>query len=166
MAKERVEVFANMYKAAAKSVKEAAEKVPEDKRLHQIAEGKAHPLWHVGHLAQGHDLFINQWILGGESVVSADYAGMFAPGIMGGKTPTAKASDYPAWDEVMDSYDKACAKTIELIEGLSDDDLPGDLKGDVPEQARSFFGNVGESLMGMGLHDAHHRGQIALINAL
>ena len=166
MGKERVEVYSDLYKAGAKSTKDVAEKVPEDKRLHQIAEGKAHPLWHVGHLAQGHDLFINQWILGGDSVVSAEYAGIFAPGVMGGGTPTGNADDYPPWDEVMESYVKACTKTIELIEGLSDEELSGDLKGDVPEQARSFFGNLGESLMSMGLHETHHRGQIALIDAL
>ena len=55
---------------------------------------------------------------------------------------------------------------VTTIEGLSDEDLPGDLKGDVPEQARSFFGNLEESLLGMGLHETHHRGQIALISAL
>ncbi len=166
MGKERVQVFSYMYKTASKSTKEAAEKVPEDKRLHQIADGKGHPLWHIGHLAQGHDLFINQWILGGDSIVSADYAGMFAPGVMGGGTPTGNAGDYPSWDEVMGNYDKACAKTIELIDGLSDEELPGDLKGEVPEQARSFFGSLGESLISMGLHETHHRGQIALICAL
>lgn len=166
MGTEQVEVLAKMYKTAAKSVKETAEKVPEEKRLHQIAEGKGHPLWHVGHLTWAHDLITNQWFLGGESVVSAEYAVVFAPEIMKGKTPTAQASDYPSWDEVMDSYSNACAITIELIQGLSDEDLPGDLRGDVPEKARSFFGNLGEALMGMGLHDTHHRGQIALIGAL
>lgn len=166
MGTEQVEVLAKMYKTAVESVKEVAEKVPEDKRLHQIAEGKSHPLWHMGHLTWAHDLIINRWFLGGESVVSAEYAGVFAPEIMKGKTPTANASDYPTWDEVMDSYSNACAKTIELIQGLSDEDLPGELKGDVPDQARSFFGKLGDSLIGMGLHEAHHRGQIALINAL
>ncbi|MDK1020711.1 MAG: DinB family protein [Candidatus Hydrogenedentes bacterium] len=166
MGKERIEVFANIYKAAAKSLKETAEKVAEETRLHQIAEGKGHPLWQMGHLSWAHDFIINQWFLGGESVISAEYSAVFAPEVMKGKTPTAKASDYPSWDEVMESYDKACARTIELIEGLSDEDLPGGLRGDVSERARSHFGNMGEALMMMSLHDAHHRGQIALIDAL
>ena len=166
MGKERVEVYSQMFKAAARSLKTEAEKVPEDKRLHQIADGKGHPLWHIGHLAHGQDLIINQWLLGGESVVPAEYGAIFAPGVMGGKTPTGNADDYPSWDEVLENYDKACAKTFELLEGLSDEDLPGDLKGDVPEQARSFFGKLDESLIGMALHEGHHRGQMALIAAL
>ena len=166
MGKERIEVYSQMFKAAARSLKTEAEKVPEDKRLRQIADGKGHPLWHMGHLAHGQDLIINQWLLGGDSVVPAEYGAIFAPGIMGGKTPTPNADDYPAWDDVLENYDKACAKTFELLEGLSDEDLPGDLKGDVPEQARGFFGKLGESLIGMGLHETHHRGQIALICAL
>lgn len=166
MSKERIEVYAQMFKTAAKTTKEVAGNVPEDKRLHQIAQGKGHPLWQMGHLIWAHDLIINQWFLGGESVVPAEYSGIFAPEIMKGKTPSAEASDYPSWDDVMDNYDKACAKTIELLEGLSDEDLPGELRGNVSERVRSVFGKLGESLISMSLHEAHHRGQIGLISAL
>ncbi len=166
MGKERIEVFANMYKAAAKSVRETAEKVPEDKRLHQIAQGKGHPLWLVGHLTFARDRIINQWFLGGESLIPVEFRDLFAPDMMKGKTPTANAADYPSWNEVLDSYQKVCDRTDELIDGLLDADLIKGLKGDVSDRAREIFGLLGDALMTMSLHEAHHRGQIALISAL
>lgn len=166
MTKEKIEVYSNMYRAAATSLKETAEKVPEDKRLHQIAEGKGHPLWFVGHLTFARDRIVNQWFLGGGSLIPPEFRDVFAPEMMKGKTPTANAADYPSWNEVLDSYKKVCDRTDELIDGLSDADLSGGLKGEVSDKAREVFGLLGDALLMMSLHDAHHRGQIALISAL
>jgi len=166
MAKDRVEVYTQLYRTGTETVKTAAESVPEDKRLHQIAEGKGHPLWQMGHLAFAHDRIINQIFLGGESVVPDEYTGMFAPELMKGNAPTGNAADYPSWDEVLENYDKASANTIELIEGLSDEELPGGLKGEAAQRTKDYFGSLERALMMMGLHAAHHRGQIGLLSAL
>ena len=166
MSTAQIDILKAMYQYTFKSTSELAEKVPEEKRFKQVGEGKGHPLWYVGHLALSNDLFLNQWMLGGESLIPPEYQAKFAPGVMGGGPVSSDASDYPSWDEVVANYKKTAEKTIELLGGVSDEDLDGDLKGNVPEQARSFFGNLGASLVGMGMHDSHHRGQIALINAL
>lgn len=159
-------MLSTIFAAAIKSTTTELEKVPQDKRLRQAQDGKGHPLWHAGHLAHGHDLIINQWILGSDSVIPAEYGSKFSPGVMGGQNPTSNADDYPSWDDILSTYKTATAKTLELLEGISDEDLGGDLKGEVPEQARGFFGNLGESLVSMALHETHHRGQIALVCAL
>lgn len=166
MSTERVEVYAQLYRTGTETVKAAAKTVPEDKRMHQIAEGKGHPLWQMGHLAFAHDRIINQIFLGGESVIPEEYTAMFAPDLMKGKAPTGNAGDYPSWDEVLDNYDKATANTLELIDGLSDEELPGELKGEAAQRTRDYFGSLERALMMMGLHAAHHRGQIGLISAL
>lgn len=166
MSTDRVEVLIGMYSYGAKAAADNAAKTPEDKRLHQIAEGKGHALWQLGHLAVSHDLFINQWLLGGESQIPQDYTPKFAPAQMGGGTPTSNPDDYPSWDEVVDNLKKTCDKTIELLGTISDEDLPNPPQGNMPDAAKGFFGTLGESLIGMGMHDQHHAGQLALINGL
>ena len=164
MSNPRSETIAATYQAAIDSTRSEAEKVPADKRMHQNAEGKAHALWLLGHLTLSQDLIVNQWILGGDAVIPADYNAKFAPGIMGGGAPTANADDYPAWGDVLSNYNAACAKTVELIGALNDDELGGKVKGDIPEAAQGFFTELAPSLIGMALHLAHHRGQIGVIN--
>ena len=112
MSNPRVETLSAIFKSGYDTTRAEALKVPEDKRLHQIAEGKGHVLWHLGHIAQGNDVFINQWLLGGETMVPAEYHAQFAPGIMRGTTPTGNADDYPAWDDVLAQYDATVAKTL------------------------------------------------------
>ena len=52
------------------------------------------------------------------------------------------------------------------IKALSDEDLPGGLKGPVPEEFKSFFTNLEGTVQTMCTHDAHHRGQMALLASL
>lgn len=166
MSKERVNALIESYEYTFKGTEKAADGFPEAQQLYQIKDGKAHALWYMGHLALALDLFVNQWFLGGDSVIPKDYVAKFAPSVMGAGPITGNAADYPSWDEVVANYRKAGAKTIELLGALNDEDLPGELRGEVPEQARRFFGNLGQSLVGMAAHDSHHRGQIALLKGL
>ncbi len=166
MSNPKAEVYASMFDAAVKATVAAAGKIPEAKRLKQAAEGKGHPLWFMGHATFALGQFVHVWALGGDPVVPAEYGGPFSPGIAGGAAITGNAADYPAWDDVLANYEKAGAAVAEGLKALDDADLPGDLKGDVPEPAKSFFGNLEATLQGMVTHDAYHRGQMNALAGL
>lgn len=166
MSNPKAEVYAGIFDTAIKATVAAAGNIPEAKRLYQAAEGKGHPLWFLGHATFSLNQIVNGWALGGDSVVPEEYRGPFSPGMAGGASITADASKYPSWDEVLANYEKAGAKVIEGLKALDDADLPGDLKGDVPGPAKSFFGNLESTLQSMAAHDAYHRGQMNALAGL
>jgi hypothetical protein len=163
MSKTRIESLQEAFKYTTDHSAKAAEKFPADKRLYQVKPGKGHALWQLGHMTLSLDLITNQWILGGKGLLPADWTPKFAPDVMGGAAPHADAKGYPSWDEIMANYKKVAQRTIELVGGLDDADLPGDLRGPVPANAKSFFGKLGPALLGMAMHDSHHEGQLALL---
>lgn len=166
MSTSRTELYAELFETAINATTEAARNIPEGKRLFQAAEGKGHPLWLLGHLTNSSNLVVNMWSLGGESVLPREYGKVFSPAVAGGAPITPDASAYPAWDEVVENYEKAGAKCVEGIKTLSDDELPGDFKGKAPDQFKTHFGNLEGALRTMLLHDAYHRGQFSLLVAL
>ncbi len=163
MSKSRIEGIQEMYKYTTVHSAKAAEKFPADKRLFQVKPGKGHALWQLGHMTMALDLIVNQWVLGKDGTIPGDWVAKFAPDVMGGQDPHGDAAGYPSWDEVFDAYKKVAQRTHDLIGELSDADLAGELKGNVPPPAKSFFGNVGQTLVGMAMHDSHHEGQMALL---
>lgn len=60
-------------------------------------------------------------------------------------------------------YQKIGAACVEGIRALTTEQLDGELRGNVPEQFKAFFGNTEETLSTMIRHDSHHRGQIAML---
>lgn len=166
MSNTKAEMYAGIYEAAVKATVGVAEKVPEDHRTRQAADGKAHPLWLLGHLTYSIDTFINHWALDGTANCPREYAKMFAPAQAGGDAVNSDASAYPAWDDILAIYKKSGAEVADAIRKLDDADLPGDLKGSIPDAAKGFFGNLEATLGGMGAHDSYHRGQMGLLSAL
>ena len=134
--------------------------------MRQLKDGKAHPLWLLGHLANSSHVTIHMWACGGAPLIPFEYNKMFSPDTFGGDPITAVPADYPAWDEVLANYEKVSETCLEELRGLSDDDLSGELPGKVPDSARDFLGNIESTLRIMAIHDAHHRGQISLLAAL
>ena len=57
-------VYSELYAKSVSSTVKIAEGVPESNRFRQVADGKAHPLWLMGHLAMTMDLLIGTWMLG------------------------------------------------------------------------------------------------------
>jgi hypothetical protein len=163
MSNPRVDALKDMFAYSTQHTAGLAEKFPADKRLVQIKPGKGHALWQIGHVAVALDTITNCWLLGDKMHLSPQYNKKFSPGVMGGDDPSPDAGLYPPWDEVLENYKKAAARTVELLGGISDADLPGELRGPVPDQARSFFGKLGQGLTGMAMHDSHHHGQLALL---
>ncbi len=166
MSSVRAETFADMLEAAGRGSLKTIEGVSEEKRMKQPAEGKGHALWQVGHILWGVDFILNNFGLGLAPVNDPGMLMKFAPDIAGGPPVSADAGDYPGWDELIEGYKKSIETAAAGVRALSDDDLAGPLKGDVPEQVASFFGNLDQTISGMILHDAHHRGQIGLLAGL
>jgi len=166
MSNVRVQVLQEMFQYSTNRTAKLVEKFPAEKRLVQVKEGKGHALWQVGHVATSLDLVTNTWMLGGTPQLPPQYNKKFSPDIMGGDSPSGSAGDYPDFDEVLANYKKVAAQTVELLNGISDADLPGELRGPVPDQARAFFGKLGQGLLGMAMHDSHHHGQLALLKGV
>ncbi len=163
MSNPKIEVYAAMLERAKLHTLSTANSVPETARLRQLAEGKGTPLWLLGHLANTINVVVRMWMFEEKSMLEADLSLTFAPDFAGGKPPTPNADDYPAWDDVLKLYEEVFNATLPMIRAMEDSQLTEPPKGEVPEPVRSFFSSNAATLDQMVSHDAHHRGQIALI---
>lgn len=166
MSTVKMELMVEMLKMARQQTLDTAKAVMEENRLKQLKEGKATPLWLIGHLANSYNTVYLVRSLGHSSIVPKELSVKFAPDFVGGTVPTTNPEDYPSWDEVVALYEKAITNAIEGTKKLNDDDWEKPLPGNMPEPMRSFFSSIGRTLEIMVMHDAHHRGQIALLGKL
>lgn len=160
------ETIADLLAFGHEQTLKTAERVPDEKRLVQPRDGKAHPLWLVGHLANTANVVMLQWTLNGDSITPKGFGKKFAPDFGGGDPIVSDPAQYPSWDEVIRIYAEAMNKAIDGIRTLDDAVLPDPLPGRIPDPLRSFFSSVGRTLQLMVNHDAYHRGQIGLLAAL
>lgn len=140
--------------------------IEPDNRLRQLAPGKAHPLWLLGHLSNTLDTIVRGWMFCKEPILSKPQRKMFAPEFVGGNPITDNPDDYLSWEETEALYKKVVKATIEELRNFPDEDLPKPLKAEMPEQFRELFPTAESTLTRMINHDAYHRGQMALINKL
>lgn len=166
MSQAKIILLAEQLEKARAETMAKAEGVPENCRMKQLAPGKAHPLWLIGHLGNTVNTIVLRWLLDEPSVLERDVAIMFSPDIAGGTPPTDNPADYPDWDTVVSTYDKILKSAIEGIQQkLQDEDLDKPIER-APEMFQAFFGNNGGALKQMVNHDAYHRGQLGLIASL
>ncbi len=163
MSSARTELFSESYKKAVDATVKVAEAVAADKQFKQAAEGKAHPLWLLGHLTMTMDMLVNHWMLGLDMSMPPEWGQTFGPKEFGGIPITTNAADYPEWDTILDTYKKAGARAAEKIASLSDEDLTKHALGRMPDQFKEMFGVLNDSIPGDAVHDAYHRGQMALL---
>lgn len=166
MSNPKIDVYVLQLKMMAKSAKAEAAKVDESKRLTQATEGKAHPLWIIGHLAWSVDVIVNGILLGQKPQLPREWGKLFGPSIFGGDPVTPDAGKYPDWDALLTAYQETTDRAIEAVSGLADADLPGPVKGNPPGAVKEMFRTLETSLAGLIAHDAHHRGQMALLATL
>lgn len=133
MSTSKVEVYTSLFEANFKETSTHAGKVPEACRMRQLADGKGHPLWLLGHLAYSNHVIVHMWSCGGEPLIPREYNKIFAPDFAGGDPISSDPSAYPAWDEVLAEYEKVSEACLAGLRKLSDDDLNGELKGKVPD---------------------------------
>lgn len=166
MGNTRAELLAGMMEAATNATIKVAEGIPEDKRTAQIKDGKSHPLWLLGHIANTTSGAVIGLVLGQKPVCPREYRSLFAPESLGGGAIQSDAAHYPPWDEVMENYKKTAAAAIDGIRGLSDEDLAGPAKGSIPDQFKEMFAVMENAIISFVIHDAHHKGQMAALAAL
>ena len=116
------------------------------------AKGGNHPLWILGHITLAEASILHGYILGEENPL-AEWKELFD----GGTESVADASRYPAFDELMAKFEKVRARTLSVLDGLSDDDLDREIETDHAD----LFGTVGKCFMMLSLHPALHYGQVA-----
>ncbi|MBI2426047.1 MAG: DinB family protein [Candidatus Hydrogenedentes bacterium] len=166
MSQAKIELLVEQLKMARYQTLKLADEIPEDRRLYQLKEGKATPLWLMGHLANTLNTICIMWMFNEESMIGKENVRLFAPDFARGTPPSTDASMYPAWDEVKALYKDAMTAVIQRVEQLTDDQLPNPMSDKTPEPLRAYFSSIGASLNIMVSHDAHHRGQMALIAKL
>ncbi|GMV99551.1 MAG: hypothetical protein AMXMBFR84_06900 [Candidatus Hydrogenedentota bacterium] len=163
MGNTQVALLRTMLDMSTLETVQVAESVPENARFLQIRQGKAHPAWLLGHLANTLNVVVLQWVLEKESVTPKGFNRRFAPDFAGGLPITGEAGDYPAWSEILDTYNGVRTQVMGSMLDLQDEELPNPLKGRVPDPLRSFFDTNISTLMRMIRHDSYHRGQMALL---
>ena len=119
------------------------------------SKGGNHPLWVLGHLAYSEANIVSH-IIGGDENPLIGWKEMFG----GGREPVAEADKYLPWDEVREEFDKVRARTLNLLEGLSDEDLDKPTKN-CPPGREQMMGTVGACFLILALHPVMHRGQVA-----
>ncbi|MBX7254807.1 MAG: DinB family protein [Candidatus Hydrogenedentes bacterium] len=162
----KIEIYRSQLAFCRTETVRVAEDVKPELRLVQLREGKAHPMWLIGHLTNTINTVVIQWMLGKNSLVPRGFSRKFAPDFAGGSPITNQASDYPAWEEVLGLYKQIMDCALENLAELNDSDLELPLKGEMPEGLRSFFSSNGRTLAIMASHDSYHRGQIGLLSHL
>ena len=115
--------------------------------------GGNHPLWCMGHLAYSEANLLS--MAKGIDNPLADWEGLFK----NGTTPTADASSYPSFDEVVQKFEEVRAATMDYVGSLTDEDLdkPSHAEGEM----KDWFGTVGQCLAAMPMHFTFHGGQLA-----
>ncbi len=117
--------------------------------------GGNHSLWILGHWAYSEANIISHIIQGNENPLIG-WKEIFG---MGGD-PSTEASDYPSWDEVAQKLDEVREHTLEVLAGLSEEDLELPSKN-CPPGREAFFGTIGKCFLVATLHPVMHRGQVA-----
>ena len=157
-------VYAQLFEKESDAVLSLAKDFDSAKYYKQLREGKAHPLWLLGHIANTNNFLINMSCCGGSNQLPKEWHPKFSPDFAGGIAPTPEADFYPSWDELVEQFSSLSECCIKGIGNLSDEALVADLGVDFPEAIRVHFKTVDNTLRTVILHSAYHRGQMALIN--
>lgn len=159
-------VYGDLFEKCMLSTLKVAERLPEANHFRVLQEGKAHPLWLLGHITNTHHFLLHMTCFGHTPILSKEWAKRFSPDFAGGDPIVSDSAAYPAWDEIVEKYRTVAETCIASIRNLQDDEIAGDFKGKANDFVKTAFGNVEGTIRHMIHHDAHHGGQIALIGAL
>jgi DinB family protein len=108
--------------------------------------GGNHPLWVIGHLALTEGALF-QMVTGERNPVE-QWNDLFA----GGTEPTADATRYPAFDDVLAKYRQLQAANRKQLDGMDDAAL---------DRPQRNFGTIGKAYMSIAMHRMLHLGQVA-----
>lgn len=166
MSNTRMTLYLELLEGARKHTLQIAESVPEANRFKQLQEGKATPLWLVGHLANTINTVVLVYTLQQSSMLDRETSLLFAPDFVGGKPPSSNPDEYPVWNDVLALYNAVFDKALDGLSKLDDSVLDDPLPGKMRDELRAYFSSIGVTLGIMINHDAYHRGQIGMLAKL
>lgn len=174
MARNEIEAYQGQILLGKNHTLQVIESVAEAQRYRQLAPGKAHPCWLIGHMAFACDARGLKSLCGLEGVLDGSWREPFAPDFAGGQLPVADPDAYPSWEAVCAGYERVMDAFLAGLETLDDSqlDLPP-LGGHPPardaaqaERSERLFGTIRRTLNMLILHDSYHRGQLGLLAAM
>ncbi len=166
MSVSRSNLYGDLWEQMVNTTVKSASGVSEGKRMKVAQPGKAHPLWLVGHLANTNNLLVHIWCCEKQSLLPKGFNKIFAPEAFGGAPIVTDPAAYPTWDEVLGHYQTVGQACGAGIRALSDAEFEGKLRGGAPDNMNERFGPVEKCIQSMLMHEAHHRGQMALLASL
>ena len=115
-----------------------------------------HPVWIMGHLANSTWGLVS--MITGETNPCEHWDKLF----QGGTNPSNDPSIYPSYSNILDEFSKAHRHMLDVLNGLSDDDLNSPVPN-VSDEFKEFpnFRCNGSLLLFIGMHNMSHRGQLA-----
>jgi hypothetical protein len=116
-------------------------------------KGGNHPMWVLGHLAWSEGEVLS--VMMGRANPLAKWKPIFGYG----SQPTAKASDYPSYDEVKKAYLDGHAETLKVLSAQTDADLDKASER-CPPEAKNFVGTHAKCWLLMIGNSQQHIGQV------
>jgi hypothetical protein len=126
-----------------------------DAPLTRPMPGGNHPLWLLGHLALAEGRLHQIWL--GEPNPLAHWKPLFD----WGTEPSDDLSIYPPFDELLTTYRRLRKRTLQLLDGLSDEDFD-QLSKSPPPGLEDWFGTVGQTILTIASHQSFHGGQASV----
>ena len=130
----------------------------EEMRDHSVVfptpKGGCHTLWVLGHLAYIEGLVVNQFMLG-EANPLADWQELFD-----GSEVSGELSHFPPFEDVLARCRDMRARTITLIDSLTEEDLDKE-SANTPSGYEETFGTYRRCLQYVADHWYMHRGHLA-----
>jgi hypothetical protein len=147
----------DMIRWALRMTDESTAKLVEDMRdaplTQPTSRGGNHPLWVLGHLA---------WVEGGVPQIlfgEPNPVEHWAPLFAMGTQPTADATAYPSFDEVLSTFRGLRAKNLKRLDEIDEaglDQAPKAIPPGFENEMRTF----GQTFLVIALHQMTHYGQI------
>ena len=157
-------IYAQLFEQESNAVLSLVSTIDPANYMKPLKEGKAHPVWLLGHIINTHNFLINMSCCGGKSLIPREWQPKFSPDFAGGVAPTQDADFYPSWNELVETFGVVSKACVEGIKGLSDEAIVAELGDGFPEALKDFFKTVDNTLRTVTLHSAYHRGQMSVIN--
>ena len=127
-------------------------KTPQD-WVHQVHSGSNHALWFVGHMANT-DNFLLSLVSPASAVPLEGFNAQFGMG----SQPTSQPGEYPPAEKVLSTMRERRTKLLEVLAGLSDEELAQK----TPEGAPEFLPDFASVFELAIWHEGLHSGQLSV----
>lgn len=123
--------------------------------VHQVHPRANHPLWFAGHMGVVDNFMIS--LVAPQRVAPRP---VFQERFGVGSQPSGDLADYPPVDEVLAYMRERRATLLDILEGLSDDDL----NMPTPKGAPDFLSDFGAVFQAAAWHEGLHTGQVSVVH--